>query len=58
MVRRHPAATACDEFRSGNRRLFDDAATGRYLKNRLEVAFQSGWDAAVRAVYQALEGKS
>jgi hypothetical protein len=55
---RHPAVVALDEFRRGNPQMFADSAAGRYLDHQLDAAFQAGWDAAVRAVYQALEARS
>lgn len=53
-VQTHPAVAAWQVFRTAHASVFDGTADGRYLENRLERAFQEGWNAAERSVQAAL----
>jgi hypothetical protein len=54
----HPAVEAFNRYRDANPSTFAGTADGRYLQNRLEYAFQAGWEAYARAVKDATEGRA
>jgi hypothetical protein len=54
---RHPCSVAFDDLRERRPSLFDGAAEGRYLANRLQEAFQEGWLACQRRATVAMEGR-
>ncbi len=54
--KRHPAAIANDEYRAKEARLSYDPRSmeapehqAEYLRNRLDAAFQAGWDACEKS---------
>jgi hypothetical protein len=51
---RHPAAAAWDQFRSTQGQLFAGTPHGWALESRLNAAFEQGWNAAARAILDAL----
>ena len=64
-MNRHPAAVAVDEFRKENAKSYSMDGLGEsdpylknlYLKNRLDRAFQAGWDACAAAALRAVGGE-
>ena len=55
---RHPVVVAWDNWRMNHPRILDGTADGQYLRNRLQEAFQAGWQAAEDAVEAALNGRN
>jgi hypothetical protein len=52
-TKRHPAAIALDKFKTESTDFYKSKTLGRdnadyYLANRIDYAFQSGWNAAER----------
>lgn len=55
-MKRHPCSAAYTAWinEPSVAKLFADSASGKYLANRLQTAFEQGWFAAERTVKAAL----
>lgn len=54
-AKRHPSSLAWERWRQAYQTIFAGPIDGVYLKNRIQLAFESGWFAAEKAVTEALD---
>jgi hypothetical protein len=45
-----------NKFQNENPKCFETPAAGQYLKNRIELAFKAGWDAAKKYMQGCADG--